>query len=85
LTVYVPYDAKLTINGLDTSSHGSRRQYVSFGLKPGLYYCYEIHAEIIRNGQPVTEERTVVLTAGDHETTAFGFNGPSADGLAMPW
>ncbi len=34
LTVWVPYDAKVTVNGLLTKSTGSRRQFVSFGLKP---------------------------------------------------
>ena len=35
LTISVPYEAKMTINGLPTRSTGSRRQYVSFGLQPG--------------------------------------------------
>ncbi len=46
LTVWVPYDATVTINGIKTKSTGSRRQFVSYGLKPGYAYSYEITAEI---------------------------------------
>ena len=46
LTIWVPYDAKVTINGIKTKSTGSRRQFVSYGLKPGYNYTYEITAEI---------------------------------------
>ena len=82
LTIYVPFDAKVTINGLATQSSGSRRKYVSHGLKPGFSYKYEIHAEIVRDGRKVVENRTVVLTAGDHQTVAFGFNPRMGEGLA---
>jgi len=74
LTVWVPYDAKVTINGHQTTSVGSQRQFVSHGLTPGLSYKYVIHAEVIRDGKPVSEDRTVVLTAGDQSSVAFGFN-----------
>ena len=82
LVVYVPYDAKVTINGLKTRSKGSRRQYVSHGLKPGFSYQYEVRAQVIRDDRPVEEVRTVVLTAGDREAVAFGFNLGLPEGLA---
>ncbi len=82
LTIYVPFDAKVTVNGHETASKGSRRQYVSFGLKPGLAYKYEIRAEVLRDGRPAIENRTVTLTAGDHTSVAFGFNVSTVEGLA---
>ena len=60
LTVWVPYDAKVTVNGLETRSTGSRRQFVSYGLKPGFSYKYEVQAEVVRNGQVQEDTRTVV-------------------------
>ena len=55
----------MTVNGLATKSTGSRRQFVSFGLKPGLSYKYVVKAEVIRDGKTVEETKTVsVLTAG---------------------
>ena len=77
VTVWVPYDAKVTINGLATRSTGSRRQFVSFGLKPGFSYKYEVRAEIVRDGQIVEEARTISLTAGQRSAVAFGFNKPA--------
>jgi uncharacterized protein (TIGR03000 family) len=74
VTVWVPYDAKITINGMVTLSTGSRRQFVSHGLKAGFSYKYDIHAEIVRDGQLVEENHTVTLTAGQNTAVAFGFN-----------
>lgn len=74
LTVWVPYDAKVTVNGIATKSTGSRRQFVSYGLQPGLSYKYVVKAEVVRDGQNVVDTRTVNLTAGDITAVAFGFN-----------
>ncbi len=74
LTVWVPYDAKVTVNGLETRSTGSRRQFISYGLKPGFEYKYEVRAQVVRNGQIEEDVRTVTLTAGQITAVAFGFN-----------
>jgi uncharacterized protein (TIGR03000 family) len=74
LTVWVPYDAKVSINGLETKSTGSRRQFVSFGLKSGLSYKYVVKAQVVRSGQTQEDTRTVTLTAGQVTAVAFGFN-----------
>ena len=79
LTIWVPAEAKVTINGLATQSTGSRRQYVSYGLQPGLGYKYDVHAEIVRDGKIVEENKTVTLTAGERGTLAFGFNVPDTN------
>ena len=82
LTIWVPADAKVTINGLETSSTGSRRSYVSFGLKAGFSYKYDVHAEIVRDGHIVEENKTISLTAGDRGAVAFAFNEKTGEGLA---
>jgi uncharacterized protein (TIGR03000 family) len=74
LTVWVPYDAKVTINGLATKSVGSRRQYISHGLKPGLSYTYVVKAELRVGDQVLEDTKTVTLTAGKQTAVAFGFN-----------
>jgi uncharacterized protein (TIGR03000 family) len=81
LTVWVPYDAKVTVNGLETRSTGSRRQFVSYGLQPGLSYKYVVRAQIVRDGQLQEDTRMVTLTAGQVTAVAFGFN-TSAEQLA---
>jgi len=74
LTVWVPYDAKVTVNGQETRSSGSRRQFISYGLQPGFGYKYVVHAEVVRNGQLQEDTRTITLTAGQITAVAFGFN-----------
>lgn len=74
LTVWVPYDAKVFINGMATKSTGSRRTFVSYNLKDGFSYKYEVRAEVVRNGKIVEDTKTVVLTAGANNAVAFGFN-----------
>ncbi len=74
LTVWVPYDAKVVINGRETRSTGSRRQFYSSGLTPGLTYTYVVRAQVIRNGQVQEDTQTVKLTAGQITAVAFGFN-----------
>lgn len=79
LTIWVPSDAKVTVNGNPTRSTGSKRQFVSYGLKPGFSYKYEVRAEILRDGKVVSDVQTVVLTAGQRTGLAFGFNKPAAE------
>lgn len=74
LTVWVPANAKVFINGKETTTEGTRRRYVSYGLNKGLTYKYEIRAEVVRNGMLAEEQKTVYLTAGANEGVAFGFN-----------
>ncbi|MCX7426932.1 MAG: TIGR03000 domain-containing protein [Planctomycetia bacterium] len=74
LTVWVPGHATVYINGAKTTTEGSRRRYVSYGLQPGLTYKYEVRAELVRNGRLAEETQTVYLTAGASEGLAFGFN-----------
>ena len=90
LTVWVPYDAKVSVNGMATNSTGSRRQYVSYGLKPGFSYTYEIKAEVVRDGADgkptiVEDVRTITLTAGQKTSVAFGFNVTPGQDLAAGW
>jgi uncharacterized protein (TIGR03000 family) len=82
ITVWVPFDAKVSVNGLLTKSTGSRRQFVSYGLKPGFSYKYNIHAEVVRSGQIVEENRTVVLTMGQDTAVVFGFNTAPVENIA---
>jgi hypothetical protein len=44
---------------------------VSIGLQPASVYRYQVRAEFIRDGKPVSEEKTVQLTAGGTESLAF--------------
>ncbi|MGA2032540.1 MAG: TIGR03000 domain-containing protein [Thermoguttaceae bacterium] len=79
LTAYVPADAKVTVNGLLTRRTGSERRFVSYRLKPGFVYAYEVRVEILRSEQVLEETRTISLAAGENAAVAFGFNRSPAD------
>jgi uncharacterized protein (TIGR03000 family) len=80
LTIQVPEGAKVFINGLETRSQGTRRQYLSAGLVPGKVYPYAVTVMIPRASQgavdsatPQLETRveTVYLKAGEHLSLNF--------------
>jgi uncharacterized protein (TIGR03000 family) len=82
LTIRVPHDAKVTINGTPTKSLGSVRQYSCDGLLPGSAYKFEVKAEVVREGKVVTDTQTVSLTAGERSRVAFSFDVRATEGLA---
>jgi uncharacterized protein (TIGR03000 family) len=84
LTISVPSDAKVTINDRETRSTGSQRQYVSYGLTPGLVYTYVVRAQVVRNGQVQEDTKTVTLTAGQVNSVAFGFDVSPQQVVANP-
>lgn len=85
LTIVVPADARVTINGFETKSTGSMREYVSNGLKPGFSYKYEVLAMVIRDGKIVEDVQQVYLTAGATRSVAFNFDAKPAQQLAQIW
>lgn len=82
LTIWAPAKAKITINGYETTTTGSKRRYVTTGLQSGLTYKYEIRAQLPRDGKMAEETKTVYLTAGSTEGVAFGFNRKPISALA---
>lgn len=73
LTVDVPADARVFVNGKLTTSQGLSRQYVSRNLQDGFNYTYEVKAQVVRGGEVVEETRTVDLRAGEVSKLAFDF------------
>ncbi len=71
LTVSVPADTKLFINGQPTTSTGEVRQFWADFLNPGTVYRYRLRAEFASGGEPVIEERTVPLAVGKNVAVAF--------------
>jgi uncharacterized protein (TIGR03000 family) len=71
ISVNVPAEAKIFVNGSATRSTGTSRQYISRGLASGRQYTYELRAELDINGQTVTDTQVVQLTAGEQTQVAF--------------
>jgi uncharacterized protein (TIGR03000 family) len=67
--------AKIALNGTPMTQSGKERVYQSPELAPGQLYHYTVTASFLRNGQEVTEQRRVEVSAGasiavDFSTTA---------------
>ncbi len=78
LTVNVPAETQIFVNGTATRSNGAVRRYVSRGLTPGYEYSYEIKAQIDRDGQAVEETKVVKIRAGESVEVAFDLNSAAA-------
>jgi uncharacterized protein (TIGR03000 family) len=71
ISVNVPAEAKIFVNGNPTRSTGISRQYISRGLTGGRQYTYELRAEMEINGQTVSDTQVVQLAAGERRQVAF--------------
>jgi len=72
LTVEVPAEAKVLINGHATQSTGTVRNYVSYGLNEGNLYPYTVTVLVPREGgEAIRLAKTVYAKAGDDHRLAF--------------
>ncbi len=76
LTVQVPSDARVFVNGAETRSVGNERRYVSRGLSKGYSYRYEVRAITERNGRKLEQTRVATLRAGQMANLGFDFTQP---------
>ena len=77
LSVKVPAEAKVFVNGRETSSTGIDRDYISRDLRSGARYNYNVRAEFTRDGQIVSEDKSIQLTAGQTASLDFTPGTPS--------
>ena len=71
VTVDVPANARVWIDGTPTTSRGSVRKFITPPLKPGSRYTYQIKADWNDNGHERTQTQTVEFTAGAHVSVDF--------------
>ena len=71
LTVSVPEDAVVVVNGFQTKAIGLVRQFKSSGLKPGLVYNYEVQVTYNVDGAERTESKSVKLRSGTSQSLVF--------------
>ncbi|TWU51044.1 hypothetical protein Poly51_43380 [Rubripirellula tenax] len=71
LTVAVPGDAVVTVNGHPTTSDGNVRQFMSRGLKEGFVYTYVVDVTYQINGSEKKDSKSIKLRPGDSETVEF--------------
>jgi uncharacterized protein (TIGR03000 family) len=71
LLVSVPDDAKVLVNGSETTSTGSLRRFVSRGLQEGATYDYTVTMVVGDGEKPVEETQTVSVMAGELSKVSF--------------
>ncbi len=85
ISILVPENAQVTINGYVTKSNGRVRRYVSQNLKPGLVYPFNIQVNVVRDGRTLTDSRQVKLTGGAIEAVVFNFDKAAVERIAQAW
>jgi len=64
IVVNVPAEAKVTIDGTETTSTSAVRYFESPSLTPGQTYSYTIEASYKKDGAPVKVSKQVSFSAG---------------------
>lgn len=81
LVVELPADAKLFIDGQPTKTPSATRVFQTPDLQPGETYYYVLRAEVVRNGQTLTQTQRVTMRPG--QESRADFNGMDAAAVAQ--
>ncbi len=73
ISVAVPADAEVFVNGYRTRSSGEARRFISSGLEAGKAYEFEVRAVAQRGDREVNDVKKLRVTAGDRTHVAFDF------------
>jgi len=73
ILVNLPADARLSVDGAKTTSTSSTRTLVTPDLEPGYDYVYTLQANVVRDGQTVTQSQRVTVRAGEQTRVSFDF------------
>lgn len=71
LTVNVPENAKVFVNGNPTTTEGAKRHFVSKDLLPNDTYRFEVKAVVEVDGKEVVQNKTAIISAGNGEELTF--------------
>lgn len=71
ITIELPAQARLIVDGQPTESTGSVRQFHTPALPAGQAFFYEMKAELVINGETVVEDLKVIVHAGEHVVKSF--------------
>ena len=82
LTVNVPTNALVYVNGKKTRSTGSVRQFVSRGLQSNRSYNYDVRVDMMVDGRVVSDSRLVQLKGGDLRTLSIAAPAPAPQVIA---
>jgi len=72
VTVTLPEDAKLFVDGVACPLTSAKRSFETPLLQPGKAYGYTIKAEVVRGGEKKVETKQVEIQAGKEVVVDFG-------------
>lgn len=73
IVVTLPADAKLYFNNKLTGKETDRREFESPPLDPGMIYQYTLRAELVVDGKPRVERKTIEVRAGQKTSVIMPF------------
>jgi uncharacterized protein (TIGR03000 family) len=71
VTIDVPADAKVYVDGQLMKSTSAKRAFRTPVLVPGQTYFYDVRVEIVRDGRTIVENQRVILNPGQAVTASF--------------
>jgi uncharacterized protein (TIGR03000 family) len=71
LIVELPADGKLYIDDRAIANTTGTRSFNTPELEPDQLYYYMVRVEVMRDGKPVSEERRVIVRAGEVAKASF--------------
>jgi uncharacterized protein (TIGR03000 family) len=71
LVVELPTGAKLFVDGNPMKSNATTRTFNTPPLEPGQAYFYMLRAEVVRDGQTISESQRVIVRAGETARASF--------------
>lgn len=84
IVVDLPKDAKVFINGEETTATGPSRKFISTGLADGVNYRYDVRIVTADKDAPMEQTKTVTLARGQTETVRFDAGTATAVKPAAP-
>jgi uncharacterized protein (TIGR03000 family) len=82
VTIDLPADAKLYIDGTPMRSTSARRAFQTPNLVPGQMYYYQFRAEVVRAGRVISDTRRVVVQPGQDASASFATLGQPSEPAA---
>jgi uncharacterized protein (TIGR03000 family) len=71
ITVRLPADARLTVDGVDCPLTSDTRTFETPALVPGQKYYYLLKAEVVRNGRTIAQTRRADFHSGERVRVSF--------------
>jgi uncharacterized protein (TIGR03000 family) len=78
VVIRAPAGVRVTVDGQDTGRQAPEATFNTPALQPGQTYSYQFKAEVVRDGQPVSEVKKVLVRAGERSVVDFNHLAPPA-------